>query len=113
MKIEDESMLELMRSRHQLQKTSAEVSPSFICAIHRTGLRLRSGYKFNIFSREDHISSGVGGRILIFSPENVKYQKLLSVELLFSCKLSKTAQPHDDTFQRGSTTAPEGRNPQP
>ena len=39
--------------------------------------------------------------------ENVKYQKLTCVKLLFSCKLSKTdPQPHFGTFPEGVTTVP-------
>ena len=75
--------------------------------------------KIELFSREGQIFPGrvkffQGGRILIFFPEIIKYRNLLCVKLLFSCKLSKTASsPILALFQRGSTTAPGGSNPQP
>ena len=73
---------------------------------------LRGRVKIELFSREGQIFPGE--RILIFSPDIVKYRKLLCVKLLFSCKLSKTdLQPHFGTFPEGSTTAPGGRIPNP
>ena len=54
-----------------------------------------------------------GGSYFDIFPENVKYRKLLCVELLFSCKLFKPT-PYFDTFLEGvdrpvTTTAPGGR----
>ena len=75
-----------------------------ICGARGPVARLnpQPGQKLHIFQVGSNFSRGY---ILIFSPGKVKYRKLISVELLFSCKLSKT----DPIailalFQRGLTT---------